>query len=185
MPATRRLLNRARSQRALKKTRYIIAKPESRYANRNVVHTAVNNSTTTLTAIAAGSSGSGGRDGRKIKVKSFETKLQLASSAFYRIVFYVPKNATDTLVLATTNSAIENAQIWVLQDTLMFSGLPNAGGDDAAQTFSYNYSFPMGLNVEFDGDATNDWVKNPVKMLIRSSTNSDVLGHTKVWYTDV
>lgn len=188
MPATRRFLDRARSARPSKKTRYLVVKPESKYANRNITHLAVTNSTTVLTAIAAGSGSSGGRDGRKIKLKSFEMKLQVdtALASFYRIVFYVPKNATDTLALANVYSAIENDQIWVLHDRFLY--FQSTGGtpvDNSNATQSYRHSFPMGLGVEFDGDATSDFVKNPVKMLILSSTTTSVLGHTKVWYTDV
>jgi hypothetical protein len=166
----------------------MVIKPESKYANRNITHIGVTNSTTVLTAIAAGSGSSGGRDGRKIKLKSFETKFQVdtSQSSFYRIIYYVPKTASDTLSLANAYSAIENDSIWVLHDRFfLFSA---AGGTPVSNTNAvqtYRHSFPMGLNVEFDGDATSDFVKNPVKMLILTPGATSVLGHTKVWYTDV
>ena len=186
MPATKRFLARANRDYGAKRrrgnnSRLVMYKPESKYANRNINHTAVTTSTLVLTAIAAGS-GTSGRDGRKIKIKSLECNFLPGGTVPIRCIIYVPKTASDTLGLASVDAAVENDQFWILKDFYI-----NSNTDTALTGTQMGHRFPMGLTVEFDGDTATDQVKNPIKMYLHNAGNNTqtINGHTKVWYTDV
>lgn len=183
MPATKRLLNRSRQDGRRTKSRLVMYQPESKYGNRNITHNNVQNSNLVLSAFAAGSGSSGGRDGRKIKVKSLSMIMEQTVSGNpdpLRVILYVPKTASDNLTISSFAGPCENSQFWIVKDVIL---QPNS--DNTTLAYQLSHTFPMGLNVEFDGDAGSDHVSNPIKMLISCPSNTTVTGHTKVWYTDV
>ena len=152
--------------------------PETKYFNKAISHISTATSTNVLTAIPAGTSVQE-RIGRKIKVKALSMNLRrIVDQGEIRCVLYVPKQANQNLALASMHDPIDNDQFWVLRDWYFSDGLQNNPG-------IWTHTFPMGLNVEYDGTGSASQIRNTVKLFMFSGGTADVVGHTKVWYTDV
>jgi len=170
--------NRYNNNTRRRTRRRLMPLPETKYFNNNIIHSGISESTTDLTMIAAGTAVEQ-RVGRKVKLKSLLMNFRVTGTGGpTRCVLYVPKQANQDLSLAAIENSVDNDQFWVLRDWYVADNIDNNPG-------VWTHTFPMGLNVEYDGTGGSSAVKNPVKLYLTSGGTTTINGHTKVWYTDV
>jgi len=158
--------------------RRLMPLPETKYFNNNIIHSGISESTTSLTLIESGT-GVENRVGRKIKLKSLMMNFRVTGTGGpCRCILYVPKQANQDISLPSIESPTDNDQFWILRDWYVADNIDNNPG-------IWTHTFPMGLNVEYDGTASTAVTRNPVKLYLTSQGNTTINGHTKVWYTDV
>lgn len=179
MVATKRLLAAARMDERLKRNKSVAAVvrdlSETKYVNRTIAHTTTANSTTTLSGISSGS-GTSQRDGRKILMSALEIRWHCNSDTPVRCVIYVPKGAPGTVLsLSAWSDPVENDEFWVLYDVII---------DANGGTTSFNRKLRQKLTIEYS-DSTISATRNPVYMLLQTSGNTTIVGHTKLWYKDM
>ena len=185
MVATKRLLYRARQQDAKRRrttgsfASAVRSLAESKYKNVDISHSTATASSTTLTDISTGD-GPSTRDGRKVLTTSLSLRLANSSGYPTRVILYVPKNPAAFLTLTNWYDAIENDEVWVLYDHIY---QVNDAAD--ANGCIINFNVARKLIVEYSDTTGTSAVRNPIKMLLRTPTNSTIYGHTKVWYKDI
>lgn len=185
MPATKRLLYRARQQDAKRRrttgslASAVRALAESKYKNVDVSHSITSASTTTLTDISTGD-GPSTRDGRKVLITSVSLKLTNSNGYPVRVTLYVPKNPSTSLSLTNWYDAIENDEFWVLHDYIY-----QTNDVTGANSTIVNFNMARKLTVEYSDTTGTSAVRSPIKMLLSTPTNSTINGHTKVWFKDI
>lgn len=186
MAATKRLYYRARRDDAKRRrttgpslATAVRNLAESKYKNVSISHATTTASSTTITDVAAGD-GTSNRDGRKILTTSLSLKLTNTSGFPVRVILYVPKNPAAFLTLTNWYDALENDEVWVLHD-YMYGPVDN--GD--ANGVLINFNMARRLTVEYSDTTGTSAVRNPIKMLLATPSNSTIYGHCKLWYKDI
>lgn len=154
----------------MRKNAYPTLKPETRYYNSTVSHTATTTSTTAVNDVPGGT-GSSDRTGRKIACKAIEVKL--VSDLLTRVVLYSPKQAGQVLSLASRDAPIENDEFWVLMDMYI----------DPGDRDSLNKTIRQRLTTEFS-DTAGTIRRGELYLHCRTAASANVTGFTKLWFVD-
>lgn len=173
----------ARANRDAKRARtttvlYTGGRPESKFKNAAIVHSATTQSTTNCARMQAGTANQN-RVGRKIRIKSVEALVSAPSGTSVRAILYVPKDQSDELIPGSVTEAIDNSLFWVLEDRL----LQPQGGNVATNGWM-KHSFPYSIVTEYGGPNADDINRNGPRLCLVTSASVTVSGHTKIWYTD-
>lgn len=178
MPATKKLLARARASKYDRPytrsiARVVRSMQETKYVNTPINHSATTTSTTVISSCGAGTSQST-RTGRKVMMNAAELRMNLGG-ATVRCIVYVPKDASDFISLTNYYDAVDNDEMWVLQDLIL---------DGQVDSNTFNRRLRQLLTIEYN-DSTGNATRNPVKLYLHSSSSTTINGHTKMWYKDI
>lgn len=173
---------RSRSSKRMRRSPLRLApSSETKTHDYAISHNALTSSTNNLVEISLGNDYNQ-RIGRKINVRYMHFNLAntVTFSTPTRAILYVPKTSSDILTLTNRWDVVDTSKFWVIKD-FYFSGDTGA----YAQEIQFSHKFPMGINVEWDGNTSSDITKNNIKLYMHGPGNTTVIqGHVKVSYKD-
>jgi len=151
-------------------------KPEMKFKQFVLSHTAVTNSNLDLSEIASGAEEQQ-RVGNKIKYWHVEAIIQSALPV--RVELLMPSitgNAPTHFITALTDSD----QFQVLGEAFLNPNLPVTVSD----IFKVSFKLPLGIVSKWDGPLAGDIAKHQLFLRLNTGGSTTITGTVRVWYTD-
>jgi hypothetical protein len=132
------------------------------------------------------------RVGNLIKATGIYGKFVVTAgdtSNIVRVIFYIPKSATDTLSGVSVQSLIDLDLYTILSDKYYAIGT-NGGPNQRAFTIRMNFhrGFRTGIPVTFTGAGSTTYAKNPIRMYVVSNSGASPhptwSGNLRFFYKD-